>query len=421
MAVVGTGGVLDRFGQEVTVEDPATVRGWDLAIREVLDYRGDPDVRLMELTAVDQAFMMGLVVTLAGSVLSGDDPRSPTLRNALRELQSRCDGATARERDHAAAVAYLVDGEFSRSAARWEAVAETHPHDVVATRVAHDVHLHIGDDDGRLRASTAVLDRLAPADPGYGVAAGQHAFALEEVGRLEEAEWFGHCALEVDPVDVWAIHALAHVYETRDLREEAVAFLRETRSAWIERDHLALHLEWHLALRLLASGEFDECLALVDGRLATTDRAFGLADLTSLLWRLELAGCDVGDRWPGMAAKWQIHGQLHTAGFLDLHAALAFSACPDDPGAEAFWIGLETCHRDETSQNARIFDEVVRPLAVAIRHHRSGCHTEAVEVFTKLAGAIHRVGGSHAQRDLFARTADASQNLVEPSMTEKPS
>ena len=73
------------------------------------------------------------------------------------------------------------------------------------------------------------------------------------------------------------------------------------------------------------------------------------------------------------------------------------------------------------SQNARIFDEVVRPLAVAIRDHRSGCHTEAVEVFTKLAGAIHRVGGSHAQRDLFARTADASQNLVEPSMTEKPS
>ena len=47
MAVVGTGGVLDRFGQEVTVEDPATVRGWDLAIREVLDYRGAPDVRLM--------------------------------------------------------------------------------------------------------------------------------------------------------------------------------------------------------------------------------------------------------------------------------------------------------------------------------------------------------------------------------------
>ncbi|GIT46816.1 MAG: hypothetical protein Ct9H300mP12_14010 [Acidimicrobiales bacterium] len=83
MAVVGTGGVLDRFGQEVTVEDPATVRGWDLAIREVLDYRGDPDVRLMELTAVDQAFMMGLVVTLAGSVLSGDDPRSPTLRMLL--------------------------------------------------------------------------------------------------------------------------------------------------------------------------------------------------------------------------------------------------------------------------------------------------------------------------------------------------
>ncbi len=419
--VVGTGGVLDRFGQKVTVEDPATVLGWDLAISEVLDHRGDPDVRLTELTARDEAFVMGLIVTLVGSVLGGDDPRSPTVRCALRELQGRCGGATVRERDHAAAVADLVEGEFSRSAARWEAVAEAHPHDVVATRLAHFVHLHVGDDEGRLRASTAVLDRLTPADPGYGVAAGQHAFALEEVGRLEEAEWFGHCALEVDPVDVWALHALAHVYETRDLQEEAVAFLRETRPGWIERDHLALHLEWHLALRLLAGGAFDECLALVDGRLATTDRAFGLTDLTSLLWRLELAGCEVGDRWPELTSKWRRHNQLHTTGFLDLHAALAFAACPDDPGAEAFWVGLDSCHRDETSENARTFDEVVRPLAVAIRDHRSGRHTEASDVFRKLAGSIHRVGGSHAQRDLFVRTADASQNLAEPSITESPS
>ena len=156
--VVGTGGVLDRFGQKVTVEDPATVLGWDLAISEVLDHRGDPDVRLTELTARDEAFVMGLIVTLVGSVLGGDDPRSPTVRDALRELQGRCGGATVRERDHAAAVADLVEGEFSRSAARWEAVAEAHPHDVVATRVAHFVYLHVGDDEGRLRASTAVLD-----------------------------------------------------------------------------------------------------------------------------------------------------------------------------------------------------------------------------------------------------------------------
>ncbi len=409
--------VSDRFGQAVTVDDPSTVDGWDRAIDEVLDFRGEPDERLHGLTAGDDRFVMGLVVTLTGAVLGGEDPQSAEVQDDLLVLEARSRGATPREREHATAVTTLVAGDFTAAAARWDDIGARHPHDVVATKAAHDLYLHVGDDVRRLQATTAVIGRLRPGDPGYGVAAGQHAFALEEVGRFADAERFAHVALEVDPVDVWAIHALAHVYEMQERTAEGVAFLRGTRPEWIERDHLALHIEWHLALRLLADGAFDECLALVDERLPDTDRAFGLADLTSLLWRLELAGCDVGDRWPALAAGWRGQDQLHTTGFLDLHAALAFAACPDDPGAEAFWHGLEACHRGGGSQNARIFDEVVRPLAVAVRDHRSGRHDRAAAAIAALAADTHRVGGSHAQRDLLARTGAASRRLADQSTT----
>ena len=417
MAAVGSpGGARDRFDQELSMADPGTLEVWDLALREILDFRGEPAERLQELTADDEAFVMGLVVTLTWAILGGDDPQSATIQDDLQVLEARCRNATDREQDHAVAVTNLVAGDFTKAASRWNAIGAAHPQDLVATKAVHDVYLHVGDDTRRLRSSTAAIERLALGDPGYGVAAGQHAYALEEVGRFEEAERFARIALGVDPVDVWALHAIAHVYETQDRQEEAVDFLRATRPDWIERDHLALHLEWHLALRLLAGGSFGECLELVDGRLATTDRAFGLCDLTSLLWRLELAGCDVGDRWPGLATKWRNHDQLHTTGFLDLHAALAFSACPDDPGAANFWAGLDACHRDGASENDRIFDEVVRPLADALRDHRTGRHRAAVDVLDGLAATCHQVGGSHAQRDLFARTANASRQQVDPAM-----
>ncbi len=417
MTTTGT----DRFGQVVTADASSTVDGWDLAITDVLDFRGEPEERLHRLTADDESFVMGLVFTLAGAVLGGDDPLSAAVQDDLVVLEDRSRRATRRERDHATAVATLVAGDFTAAAACWDDIGARHPHDVVATRFAHAVYLHVGDDARRLQATTAVLGRLRPGDPGHGVAAGQHAFALEEVGRFAEAEHHARLALEVDPVDVWALHALAHVYEMQERTDEGIEFLRGTRDAWIERDHLALHLEWHLALRLLAIGEVVECLALVDERLPDADRGFRLSDLTSLLWRLELAGCNVGDRWTALAARWRGHDQLHTTGFLDLHAALAFSACPDAPGAEAFWAGLDACQRDGGSQNARTFDEVVRPLAAAVRDHRRGRHAEASVAIADLASATHRVGGSHAQRDLFTRTGDASQRLAgQPTTTEDP-
>ena len=45
---------------------------------------------------------------------------------------------------------------------------------------------------------------------------GQHTFALEEVGRYDEAEELGRAALGLDPDDLCARHALAHVYESTD-------------------------------------------------------------------------------------------------------------------------------------------------------------------------------------------------------------
>ncbi|MBC8196039.1 MAG: tetratricopeptide repeat protein [Acidimicrobiia bacterium] len=396
--------VTDEYGQAVTAADPSTINGWNAALADIFDFRGDPGATLADLAAADGDFVMGLVVMTAGAVLGGDDPSGVEVTDSLTEATRRSAGATLRERMHVDALVDLVGGNFTEAAAKWDAVATGHPHDIVATRLAHDIYLHVGDDARRLKASESAFAGWQPGEPGYGWTAGQLAFALEESGHYDEAERHGRLALEVDPVDVWALHALAHVFEMQERHEEAVEHLRSTRAGWEERDHLALHLLWHLLIRLVAVREFDECLAEFDSQVGEVERAFGLTDLTSLLWRLELAGCDVGDRWPTITEKWRNHDQLHTTGFLDLHAAMAFARCPADPGAGAFWEGLDACHRGVSSENDETFDLVVRPIAAAISNYREGHFGEAADAFRELKPVTYRVGGSIAQRDIFVRT-----------------
>jgi len=82
-----------------------------------------------------------------------------------------------------------------------------------------------------------------------------------------------------------------------------------------------------------------------------------------------------------------------------------FASCPDDPGADRYWAGLDACHRAGVSENDETFDLVVRPLAAAIRSYREGRYRDAADGIDRLSAVAHRLGGSIVQRDVFAITA----------------
>jgi hypothetical protein len=156
---------------------------------------------------------------------------------------------------------------------------------------------------------------------------------------------------------------------------------------------------------MLAHGEPAAAIDVLDRHLISTT-AFGLCDSTSLVWRMELAGVDVGDRWQRLAGQWSTIKERHNAAFVDVHAAMVY-ATVGGAAADRFWIGLEVSHEGDRSENGVTFDKVVKPLAAHLRAYRHGDRQDALAGMRAIAPDLHRIGGSVIQRDVITETTRA--------------
>lgn len=392
----------DRWNQPVA-GSASSVAAWDRAWGQLLHFTGDPLAELSDANDGDDSFVLGPVFCALYLVLAGSPLDSPALLGEVARAGTRLDPGDQRGTAHVEALDTLVAGDFGDAGRRWAAWAERSG-DFAALRFAHDVFLHCGDAPARLASTASALASWDSSREGYGFLLGMHSFSLEEVGRYGEALVVGGEALELDPLDAWALHALAHVHEMVDDTDAALRLLGGDDRPWHRQDLLSTHIWWHLAIRLIAAGDLDRALAVFDDLLPAATSAFRLCDLGSLLWRAELAGGDVGDRWDPIADRWAAVDEIHTCGFLDLHAALAFARRPDHPGAAAFHAGLAASHPEPVSENDRTFAEVVRPLVAAVAADGRGDRTEAVRLIDRVGDAHQRLGGSVAQRDLIRLT-----------------
>ena len=240
---------------------------------------------------------------------------------------------------------------------------------------------------------------------------GLYAFGLEETGDLKRAEDFGREALSRNPRDAWATHALAHVMETANRHDEGVAFLRSTRADWTHAHFMAGHNGWHLALFLIELGRFDEVLADYDRFSAVKlagDATLDRVDAAALLWRLELAGVDVGDRWAPVADKWMAHADDHVLAFNDLHCAFAAARSPASGDVKRFRHSLDAYERLGSGDNRHVTAAVGRGLIDGALAFAGGDYARAVEAILPVRREAVRIGGSHAQRDVVNQTLIAA-------------
>ena len=390
----------DRQGNRLSGATTSAASDYDQALAEFNLYRGDPVATVDRALAAAPGFAMAHVLKayLLGLAPSRRPrPRRPTL--------SRRRAASPWRRGRR---------RISRpSTGSWRATGQRPPRPCIGTTSSIPTTL-LGLQAGHLMdfyraASRDLRDRIARAmphwsgsTPGRSIVLGMYAFGLEEMGDYARAEAVGREALDGEPFDCWAHHAVAHVMEMQGRAQDGVGWAMSREAHWAGDDNFfKVHNWWHRALCHLDLGQVDDVLRLYDGpiRGSRSTIALDLVDASALLWRLHLAGHDVGERWDEVARCWDQHADARLYPFNDWHATMAYLGAGRDADVDRA-IGMLERSAAGSADTAAWIRDVGLPLIRGFRAFWRGNYRECAEGLHAARVIVNRFGGSHAQRDV---------------------
>ena len=396
-------GLKDHRGAPLTGANTKALELYESAICQFNCYVGDPVATVDTAIAESPDFAMAIALKaylLLSGMERGPVPQAAELLAKLHKLK-----LNDRERRHAAAVACLVDGAFNRASERLDDILIEDPHDIVALQMGHLLDFYRGDSRNLRDRVARVLAEWDQHTPGYHALLGMHGFGLEETGDYARAEESARRAIQLNKRDGWAYHAVAHVMEMTGRYEDGAAFMRDNEGGWAPESFFQVHNWWHLALFRLEADQTAEALKLYDGPIRGGESAvvLDMVDAAALLWRLKLRGVDVGNRWDGIADRWQplIEDKLYA--FNDCHGVMALLGAGRVAEAERT-VSILTETARKQSDNALMSRDVGLPLARALLAFEHGKYAATIDLLRPLRNIAQRFGGSHAQRDLIDLT-----------------
>ena len=414
----------DFSGYEITGANAASLSLLEEAFHELRCYIGDPVATVERTLEAAPELVMGHVLRAYLHLLGTEPAAMPVAREAHQNGAAL--PATDREKRHLHAINEVIAGRWRSAARVLEDLSIDYPLDALALQAGQLFDFFTGD-------SRMLRDRLARAlpawnrsIPGYHAVLGMYAFGLEEMGDYRNAERQGRASVELEPRDGWGYHAVAHVMEMQDRRRDGIAWLRGNAGQWSPESFFAVHNWWHLALFHLGVDEVDEVLALFDGPIFgdRPDIVLEMIDASALLWRLQLRGVDVGNRWVRLAEKWDPIAGAGNYAFNDMHAMMAFVGAGRQSAARTV-LEAQRAAMEAEGDNAIFTREVGSAATRAILAFGEGDYVQATQLLRPIRSFAHRFGGSHAQRDLIdltlieAATRSGNERLANALIAER--
>jgi tetratricopeptide (TPR) repeat protein len=394
----------DVQGHSLSGATPAAVTAYDDAVRAFNIVYGDAIGSFDAARAAAPEFPMAhlgkaWVLTMA------NDPGLLTEAKALVDLV-RPLTLNEREKAHFNALSQQVRGDRAAAVSVLDRHLMRYPFDLLAHQAAALADGFLGRFHWVRDRSARALPHWSKDQPGYGSILAFHAFGCEEAGDYTRAEHESREAAELEPHSFWPHHTVSHVMEMTARPQDGLAWMADREALWSGAGHTnQVHIWWHKALFHLELGQYDAALALYDGPIRDTQRPLGnsLTNASALLWRLDLLGGDVGNRWHELAAIWQGHADGKCLVFTDIHAAMAELRSGEEARVEQRLAAMRETAASPAAA-AELYRTVGIPIVEALSAFHRGAYGETVDLLLRTRLDLWQIGGSHAQRDVIEWT-----------------
>jgi len=386
--------VADAWGQPLSTT-PEAAEHWRDHLALAAHRRSGHLAALRAAVRVDPTFAMAraaLAVEATFEVVDGVEPST--------EVEAALAGAARHnhERSYVDATRCLVRDGLWASLPRWLDHHDRFPRDLAGMEIALFLLTFSTGVDARPEVERRARMTLSLVGEDAALV-GFLGMAAQERGDLDEAHRLATRSLELDPTSFAGGHPMAHVFFESGDHAAGAQWLDEWLPTTDQDAEFGGHLVWHSGLHHLAQGNADVVLeryaacggSLLGGRLI---------DGPSLLWRMQLhglvpRGTDPVDPPVSALARPLMDGVPFA--FVGAHAALALATAGDADGLRAL------------AHAARGFDapgaaELLPDLALGLAAYVEGDHGRASDRLLALEPGWPRIGGSHAQREVFDDT-----------------
>lgn len=394
----------DRFGLPMTTNSTAAAEQCMEGLDLLLENNYGPAERFQKALEADEGFAFAHAL-MAYTYMQAANP-TEARRSSQRALEL-AGGISKRERQQAQAIACWASGKGPEAVPLAHQHMAEFPRDVNMLRVAQRLYLlgcygsGVPDFPGHLFNLTKSVESQNRGEWSY---LGACAFAHHEVGLLDEALDLAQQSLAARPSNAVAAHSAAHAHFETGNNLAGNDFMADWLPTFDKRAQYYVHLSWHHALFELATGHYQKAYDLYEADIrpaVVAKNTTALNDSASLMWRWQMyAGVAPPFPWEELGPIADGATKNPGPAFRDAHAALVLAGGGDEPGLERMLERLTVA----AQSGDRTIAEVSLPLAKGIGAFAHGDYTEAVAQLEPVFPQLARIGGSHAQREVFEDT-----------------
>ena len=393
----------DRYGlQLTTVSDSAAA-----------SYRDGVDCLLSAWYGADDAFDRAIaedpgfaLAHIARGRVHQINMQTTEARARAAQARQLAASVTPRERGHIEIMAAAIEGQPGLALTSAEQHLDAFPRDALVLSLllgAFGLYAFSGRADHD-QAKLAVCQRHARhyGDDWWFLT--YLGWSHTEAGNTGEGRILTERAMALRTANANAAHALSHVLFEQGEAEAGRAFLSGWLPAHERASFLHGHLSWHVALVTIEAGDLDGALDIYRQHIRPSGSPYPplnvFTDAASLLWRLSLLGrTDLEPHWQEIAGFSDRLFPRAGAHFADVHCALVAAATGNDA------LNTRLAELETLEASGRLAPgSAAIGLCRGVRAFAEGDYGGAIHSLEAAMPELVRIGGSHAQRELWEDT-----------------